>query len=365
MRRYLPEPKFAHGNAENIGIVLVNLGTPSAPTRKALRRYLKEFLSDPRVVEIPRLLWKPLLYTLILPFRSGKSAKKYAAIWSKEGSPLRIHTARQAKLLQGYLGERVNAPLAVEFAMRYGDDSIAEALGKLKARNCTRILMLPAYPQYAASSSGSAIDAMTSALQRWRNVPEVRMIKHYHDHPAYIGALAAKIRTYWQTHGEPRHFVMSFHGVPRYTLDKGDPYHCECQKTARLLAEALQLEQGRWQIAFQSRFGRTEWLKPYSVEVIRQLAKSGGRVDVACPGFISDCLETLEEIAIELKSVFLQAGGKEFHYIPCLNQDPEWIKALCDISLEHLGGWTEGQPAARKDALLLSRQRALALGAKD
>lgn len=365
MPHYLPEPKFAHGSQDAIGVLLVNLGTPTAATRKALRTYLKEFLSDPRVVEIPAAIWKPLLYTFILPLRSGKSAKKYAAIWTEEGSPLRVHTARQAKLLQGYLGERLSHPLAVEYAMRYGDENIADAVAKLKARNCNRILMLPAYPQYAASSTGTAIDALLASMTHWRNVPELRIVKHYHDHPAYIAALAGKIRAYWQRHGEPQQFVMSFHGVPRYTLDKGDPYHCECQKTARLLAEALKLEKGRWQIAFQSRFGRTEWLKPYTVEVVRELAKTGGRVDIACPGFISDCLETLEEIAIEVKSVFLQAGGKEFHYIPCLNQDPEWIKALRDIALKHLHGWTEDLPAAQKDALLLGRQRALSLGAKD
>lgn len=364
MPHYLPEPKFAHGSQEAIGVLLVNLGTPTAATRKALRSYLKEFLSDRRVVEIPAAIWKPLLYTFILPLRSGRSAKKYAAIWTEEGSPLRVHTARQAKLLQGYLGERMSRPLAVEYAMRYGDDSIADAVGKLKARNCNRILMLPAYPQYAASSTGTAIDALLASMARWRNVPELRIVKHYHDHRAYVAALAAKIRAYWQQHGEPQHFVMSFHGVPRYTLDKGDPYHCECQKTARLLAAALGLEKGRWQIAFQSRFGRTEWLKPYTVDVVRELAKTGGRVDIACPGFISDCLETLEEIAIEVKSVFLQAGGKEFHYIPCLNQDPEWIKALCTIALENLAGWAIEQPNA-KEVLLESRQRALSLGAKD
>lgn len=365
MPRYLPEPKFAHGTAESIGILLVNLGTPTAPTRKALRTYLKEFLTDPRVVEIPSALWKPLLYLLILPFRSAKSAKKYAAIWTEDGSPLRVHTARQAKLLQGYLGERAGSSVVVEYAMRYGEESIATALGKLKARNCNRIVMLPAYPQYAASSTGSVIDALADALIRWRNIPAVRTLKHYHDHPAYIAALAAKIRAYWQQHGVPQQLVMSFHGVPRYTLDNGDPYHCQCQKTARLLAETLDLEPARWQIAFQSRFGRTEWLKPYTVEVVRQLAKSGGRVDIVCPGFISDCLETLEEIAIEVKAVFLQAGGKEFHYIPCLNQDPEWIKALCDIALENLHGWLPAQANVEKEALLVSRKRALSLGAKD
>lgn len=365
MPRYLPEPKFAHGTAENIGVLLVNLGTPTAPTRNALRTYLKEFLTDPRVVEIPAALWKPLLYLFILPFRCGKSARKYAAIWTAEGSPLRVHTARQAKLLQGYLGERAGTSIIVEYAMRYGEESIAEALGKLKARGCNRVIMLPAYPQYAASSTGSAIDALSGALTRWRDIPAVRIVKHYHDHPAYIAALAAKVRAYWRRHGVPQHFVMSFHGVPRYTLDKGDPYHCQCQKTARLLAEALNLEPEQWHISFQSRFGRAEWLKPYTVDILRQLAKSGARVDVVCPGFIGDCLETLEEIAIEAKAVFLQAGGKEFNYIPCLNQDPEWIKALCDIALENLHGWIPAQSNGKKEALLLSRQRALALGAKD
>lgn len=359
------EPKFSHGSAPAIGVLLINLGTPSAATRKALRRYLKEFLLDPRVVEIPRFVWKPLLYSVILPFRSGKSARKYAAIWTEEGSPLRVHTARQAKLLQGYLGERIGAPVAVEHAMRYGDESIADGLARLRARNCDRILILPAYPQYAASSTGSAFDAVCMAVARLRNLPELRLVKHYHDHPAYIGALAAKIRSYWQQHGEPRHLVMSFHGVPRYTLDKGDPYHCECQKTARLLIEALGFEATRAHTTFQSRFGRTEWLKPYTIDVARELAKTDGRVDVVCPGFTSDCLETLEEIAIEVKTAYLKAGGKEFHYIPCLNQDPEWIKALSAIAIDHLGGWAAQDPAAEKAARLKSRERALALGAKD
>lgn len=367
---YRPEPPYHHGTAAKTGILLINLGTPDAPTAAAVKTYLGEFLSDPRVVEIPRALWWLILNGIILNTRPKKSAEKYALIWMPEGSPLLVHTQRQAKLLQGYLGEALKAPsspqaeaessISVEFAMRYGNPSVEAGLNKLKQQHCDRILIVPLYPQYAASTTASAMDAVFKALGEMRNMPEIRMIRHFHDHPGYIGALAASVRENWQTYGRPDVLVISFHGLPRYTLEKGDPYHCECQKTGRLLAEALGLEPQQYRICFQSRFGRAEWIKPYTAATLEELGKQGvKRVDAICPGFVGDCLETLEEIAMEGKATFLGAGGKEYHYIPCLNERQDWIVALRTIVMEHLQGWMCNEPDEA------SRTRALAMGAKD
>jgi protoporphyrin/coproporphyrin ferrochelatase len=337
---YLKEPEFKHGQQSRTGILLVNLGTPDAPTAAALRPYLKEFLSDPRVVEIPKPIWWLILNGIILNTRPKKSAEKYASIWTAEGSPLKVHTEKQAKLLKGWLGEHIASPFTVDYAMRYGEPSISATLAKLKAAGCDRILLLPLYPQYAASSTATALDAALAYLKKVRNQPAFRSLRHYHDHPAYIHALAANIRDYRQMHGRPDVLLMSFHGVPRYTLDKGDPYHCECRKTARLLAEALGLEEKQYRVSFQSRFGKAEWLKPYTDKTLEELGRAGtGRVDVVAPGFTSDCLETLEEIAMEGRSSFLTAGGKEFHYVPALNEHPAWIAALGQIALDNLAGW--------------------------
>jgi len=363
MPRYQPEPAYTHGTAAKTGILLLNLGTPEAPTPAAVRTYLREFLSDPRVVEIPRPLWWLILNLFILPFRPKESAKRYAQVWTADGSPLKFHTERQARMLRGYLGERSKVPLQVEYAMRYGNPSIAATLARMKAEGCTRILAVPLYPQYAASTTATAIDAVGAALARMRNQPALRTIRNFHDEPGYIDALAQSVRDYWAAHGRPDLLVMSFHGVPRYTLDRGDPYHCECHKTARLLAEALQLPPEKYQLTFQSRFGRAEWLKPYTAEVLKALgAKKTGRVDVVCPGFVSDCLETLEEIAIEGKGIFLNAGGGAYNAIPCLNENDLWIRALADITQKNLQGWLDAPPAA--DMLERSRQRARALGAQ-
>jgi len=364
---YQPEPPYNHGTLPRVGILLVNLGTPDAPTPQALRRYLGQFLSDRRVVEIPRPVWWLILNGIILNTRPRKSAAKYAQIWSGEGSPLLVHTQKQAKLLQGYLGLRVQSPFAVEFGMRYGNPSIESAIDKLKAQHCDRILVLPLYPQYAASCTASALDAVWEALQHMRNVPEIRTIRHYHDHPAYIEALAESVRQHWREHSRPDKLLMSFHGVPRYTLDKGDPYHCECQKTGRLLADALELSPEQYQVSFQSRFGAAEWIKPYTAATLEAFGKQGmRRVDVICPGFAGDCLETLEEIAMEGKATFLNAGGQSFHYIPALNEREDWIHALAEITLDHLQGWLDAAwdaPAAQAQADN-SRLLALAMGAK-
>lgn len=363
MARYQPEPPYEHGTPARTAVLLVNLGTPEAPTKAALRPYLKQFLSDPRVVEIPRAVWWFILNGIILNTRPKASAEKYASIWTPEGSPLAVHTERQAKLLLGYLGQRVRPGPMVEFAMRYGRPSIAEVLARLRAQNCERILVLPLYPQYSASTTATVHDAVFAELSRMRNMPALRTVKHYHDHPAYIAALAQNVRDYWTRNGTPDLLLMSFHGVPRFSLDKGDPYHCECQKTGRLLAEALGLTPDRYRITFQSRFGRAEWLQPYTAATLEELGrKKTGRVDVVCPGFVGDCLETLEEIAMEGKASYLQAGGREYHYIPCLNERDDWIRALTEITLENLQGWLAALPST--DDLQRSRERARALGAQ-
>ncbi len=363
---YRKEPDHSHGQPARTGILLVNLGTPEAPTAQALRPYLKEFLSDPRVVEIPRAVWWLILNGIILNTRPKKSAAKYAAIWTPDGSPLKVHTEKQAKLLKGWLGEKVTSPVLVEYAMRYGNPSLPDTLARMKAAGCERILILPAYPQYAASSTATVFDVAFAWLQKSRNQPALRTVKHYHDHPAYIQALVANIHDYWQMHGRPDVLLMSFHGVPRYTLDKGDPYHCECQKTGRLLAEALGLAPDQFRLTFQSRFGRAEWLQPYTDKTLVELGRAGtGRVDVVAPGFTADCLETLEELAMEGRATFLQAGGKVFNYIPALNEHPHWIDALGQIALENLVGWVsdnEDRDAAEQ-ARQASKTRALALGA--
>ena len=355
------EPAFTHGTPEKTGILLVNLGTPDAPTAQAVRPYLKQFLGDPRVVEIPRLVWWLILNGVILNVRPKKSAAKYASVWLKEGSPLRVYTERQASLLQGYLGERTSAPVVVDYAMTYGQPSIPDVLRKLKAQNCQRILVVPLFPQYAASSTAPVFDQVFGEMQRMRNMPAIRTIKHFHDHPGYIKSVAANINEYWMKHGRPEKLVMSFHGVPQYTLDKGDPYHCECHKTGRLVAEALGLTREQYTVSFQSRFGKAEWIKPYTTATLLELGKlKTRRVDVVCPGFVGDCLETLEEIAMEGKEDFQHAGGGEYHYIPCVNDRSDWIHALTDLVTENLQGWLQTPGPSELEQ---SRLRAEAMGA--
>lgn len=364
MTGYAPEPPYSHGTAPRIGVLLINLGTPEAPTAAAVRSYLEEFLSDPRVVEIPRLLWWPILHFFVLTTRPKATAQRYAQVWMSEGAPLRVHTERQTTLLRGYLGDRAQQlPLVVDYAMRYGSPSIADKLKAMKAQHCDRILLVPLYPQYAAATTATALDAAAECFREMRNQPAVRTVRSFPDHPGYIAALAQSARDYWARNQRADVLVISFHGLPRATLDQGDPYHCECHKTGRLLADALGLKPERYRVAFQSRFGRAEWLKPYTADVLAELGKQRvGRVDVICPGFVADCLETLEEIAIEGKATFLGAGGREFHAIPCLNERPDWIEALTEIVAANLPGWTD--LAASHETLEMSRLRALSLGAK-
>jgi protoporphyrin/coproporphyrin ferrochelatase len=362
------EPAFVHDRAARLGVLLINLGTPDAPTTAAVRRYLAQFLSDPRVVEIPRALWKPLLHAVVLNVRSARSAQRYATVWTKEGSPLLVHSQRQKTLLLGYLGQRVKEMglpsdhAQIELGMRYGAPSIADAMAKLKEGRCDRILVLPLYPQYSASTTASALDEVFDAALNMRRVPALRVIDAYHDDPGYINALAQSINEYWVKNGRPNKLVLSFHGLPRRSLELGDPYHCHCMKTGRLLATELGLTKEQFVITFQSRFGRAQWLTPYTQPTLVALAKEGmRRVDVACPGFVSDCLETLEEIAQEGQVAFLKAGGREYHYIPCLNERPAWIAALADLAIRNLQGWLEAPPDAA--ALVQRLARAKALGA--
>lgn len=340
MPYYLPEPPFKHDQPARVGILLINLGTPEAPTAAAVRPYLKEFLSDRRVVEIPRAVWWLVLNGIILNTRPKKSAEKYASIWRAEGSPLKVYTEHMAKLLKGYLGEHLNQPVRVDYAMRYGQPSVADRIAAMRAQGVDRLLVVPLYPQYAASSTGSALDAVWQTLLHTRNPPEIRAIKHFHDHPGYISALRQSVEAYWAEHGRPDKLLLSFHGTPRRSLDLGDPYHCQCHKTGRLLAESLGLAPEQFMITFQSRFGRAEWLRPYTAAALEELGRQKTRrVDVLCPGFTADCLETLEEIAMEGKTTFLNAGGGEFRYIPALNDRTLWISALADLVQTHLGGW--------------------------
>ncbi len=362
--KFQPEPPFKHGSPARVGVLLVNLGTPDAPTAPALRRYLAEFLSDPRVVEIPRALWWMILHGVILRVRPAKSAQKYAAIWTPDGSPLAVWTAKQARLLLGYLGQAGHA-VTVRHAMRYGKPGIADEMDALRAQGVTRVLVLPLYPQYSAATSASVFDAVASWGQRSRRVPELRFVQQYHDEPGYIAALASQVRTHWQRDGRGRMLLMSFHGVPERTLHLGDPYHCACHKTARLLAEHLGLSKDEYRVTFQSRFGKAQWLQPYTEPTLQQLAREGiERVDVICPGFVADCLETLEEINQEARQSFVAAGGKTFHYIGCLNDSHEWIDALRDIALRHLQGWDTLARDGHAE-LQAQRERALALGATD
>jgi protoporphyrin/coproporphyrin ferrochelatase len=366
MAYYNSEPKYEHGDQLKVGILLANLGTPDAPTGAALRPYLKQFLSDRRVVEIPRAIWWFILNCIILVIRPKKSAAKYAQVWAPEGSPLLVHSQKQTQLLRGYLAQKIKSPFAVELGMSYGNPSMQSAIDKLKAQHCDRILVFPLYPQYASSSTASAMDAVFRVLLKTRNQPAIRSIRHYHDHPAYISALAQSVQKHWEINGgKPTKLVMSFHGVPKVHLTSGDPYHCECHKTARLLAEKLGLSKDEYMVAFQSRFGKQEWLKPYLAATLEDLGKAKtARIDVICPGFSSDCLETLEEIAMEGKEIFIHAGGGAYHYIPALNENDAWLHAMTAIALENLQGWVtadwDGAQAATDNEL--TKMRAQALG---
>jgi protoporphyrin/coproporphyrin ferrochelatase len=390
--RFRPEPKFTHGKAPahnaTTAVLFCNLGTPDAPTSKALRPYLREFLSDPRVVEIPRVIWWFILNLIIVPFRSGKSAAKYDSIWMKHGpthakvvgkevgSPLQIWTEKQAKLLQGWLGEAGHR-VTVRYAMCYTTGevcpSIATQLNKFKVDGISRVLILPAYPQYSSTTTAAVFDQVYAWASKVRSIPELRFVNRYHDDAGYITALEKSVRKQWQINGKPNFdpagragdmLVMSFHGIPERSLHLGDAYHCECYKTARLLAEALELKPTQYKVTFQSRLGRAKWLQPYTEPTVVSMAQSGvKRIDVICPGFNCDGLETLEEINMEVRHAFTAAGGQAFNYIPCLNDDSAWLGALSSITQRHLSGWPTF--AVDAEALKITRDEAMKAGAKD
>ncbi len=361
MVAYLGDPDYSHARRGSVGVMVTNLGTPDAPTTGALRRYLGEFLSDPRVVEAPRLVWWLVLHGVILRIRPRRSAQAYRRIWSEQGSPLRRIAERQAAALHERLQSCYGDPVHVVLGMRYGEPSLARALEALREANVERLLVLPLYPQYSASTTASTFDAVSDVLRRWRRLPELRFVSHYHDDPRYVAAVAASIREAWQTRGESERLLLSFHGIPERYFRAGDPYFCHCQKTARLVAERLDLPEGRWAVSFQSRFGREPWLKPYTDHLLREWGEQGVRsVAVVCPGFSADCLETLEEIAMLNRDIFLAAGGESFDYIPALNDRADHVQALADLVLERTQDWRAGQS---RESLEARARRARALGA--
>lgn len=342
---YYGTADFDHTATSPIGILLTNVGSPAAPTRRDLRPYLAQFLGDERVIEYPRWLWQPLLHGVILNTRPKRSARLYERIWTDEGSPLLTTLQRQAAALQSLLGAQLPVPVRVVAAVRYGEPSIAAGLRALAEANARRVLVFPLFPQYSATTTATTLDAVFDELKTWRWVPELRTINHYHDDPAYIAALADTVREQWAQTGRPQRLMMSYHGVPRDYVLKGDPYYCECQKTSRLLAEALGLDQDAYAVTFQSRFGPTEWLQPYTDVTLTEWGQAGlEHVDALCPGFSADCLETTDEVGTEGKHAFQEAGGGMFNYISALNDRPDHIAVLGDIITRHLAGWLDAEP---------------------
>lgn len=331
---------FSHRQQDKVGVLITNLGTPEAPEPKALRKYLAQFLSDTRVVEIPRLLWMIILHGIILRVRPKKSAEAYQEVWTDRGSPLMYYTEDQAQALQARLAEHWGERIVVDYAMRYGVPSIGETVDRMLQGGVRKLLVLPLYPQYSGSTTGSTFDALSADFQSRRWLPHLRFVGSYHDYPPYIEAMANKIRAFWAEHGKADKLMLSFHGVPKHFLLQGDPYHCQCHVTGRLLAEKLGLAEDEYLVTFQSRFGKAEWLKPYTDMTLKALPGQGCKsVDVFCPGFSSDCLETLEEIAVENHDYFMEAGGEHFEYIPALNADDAHIDALELLIQDNLAGW--------------------------
>lgn len=337
--KFFPEPELSFQKQSKVGILLLNLGTPSAPTPEAVKPYLRAFLSDRRVVELPALLWKPILNAIILPFRAKHSAHNYQRVWLQEGSPLRVFTERQCEGLR----TRLPTQVYIECAMSYGEPVISNIIAKLKANGVGRLLVIPLFPQYAGSSSGAALDKVFQTLTNQRNQMSVRTVSRFYDYPAYIKALATQIRNYRAANGSGDMLLLSFHGIPQAQSRKGDPYPNECQHTAQLLAAELGLTETEYTVSFQSRFGHSKWLSPSTETMLKELPRKHKirKLDVICPGFVSDCIETMEEIAITGRETFFEAGGEQFHYIPCLNDNPDWLDAIADLCKENLHGWLD------------------------
>ncbi len=322
---------------EKIGIILVNLGTPAAPNARSVARYLREFLSDPRVVEVPRLLWWVLLNFLIVPLRSRRVSENYRSIWLQEGSPLKVITERQVAALQQTLDKSSDKQFITTYAMSYGDKTIAKTVSTLNGQGINKIIVLPLFPQYSASTTAVVYDQLAELVKDYRHIPDIRIAHHYYDSSSYIDALADSVEKHWQTNGRAECLLMSFHGIPKNYVVAGDPYYLQCQETARALASRLDLSSQQWAYSFQSRFGRLEWVKPYTDVVLQAWGARGlESVDVICPAFSSDCLETLEEIDQLNRQYFLQAGGKNFSMIPCLNDSPLHIKMLSELVFSRL-----------------------------
>ncbi|HEV8629364.1 MAG TPA: ferrochelatase [Thermoanaerobaculia bacterium] len=335
-----PGPSHEPAAGAGVGVLIANLGTPDAPTAPALRRYLREFLSDPRVIEQPRWKWLPILYLFVLTRRPKMSAALYRKVWTPAGSPLLVGTEKLAVAVGEALRHRVAEPLQVAVGMRYGNPSLGSTMRRLADAGCHRILLFPLYPQYSGTTTAATFDAAFAELQGWRRIPELRTVASYHDDPAVIAALAATVRESWAARGRSRKQLFTFHGIPRRYVDAGDPYYRHCLDMARLLAAALGLGADDWLTTFQSLFGKEEWLRPYTDETMKRLgAERLESVDVLCPGFAVDCLETLEEIDGLNRELFTHAGGGEYRYVPCLNDRPDHVEALAGIALRQLGGW--------------------------
>jgi ferrochelatase len=363
MTHYLGTPDYAHGSPARLGILLVNLGTPDRPTTADVRRYLAEFLADPRVIEAPRAIWWLVLHGVILRVRPKRSAHAYQKVWTPDGSPLltesRALTAAFAERMRERAGDRVR----VELAMTYGNPSMADALERMRRDNVQRLLVLPMYPQYSATTTASVFERVTRELARWRWIPELRMVNQYWEEDAYVAAVAESIASHWRAHGR-KHLLFSFHSIPKRYFLAGDPYHCFCHATARRVAARLGLGESDWSIGFQSRFGREEWLKPYVDLLLKDFAARGPKqVTVVCPGFATDCLETLEEISMQNREAFLSHGGEAFDYVPCLNSSPAQVALYEQVVLKHTQGWPEIEGRDEGSLRSESRRRALAMGA--
>ena len=360
MPKFQNTPNYVHGSDEQIGVLITNLGTPSAPTASAIRKYLAEFLWDPRVVEIPRPIWWLILHGIVLRTRPNVKAEDYKNIWTDEGSPLLVIGNQQRDALQAAINKSNNQSVIVELAMRYGQPSIASVLHKFKQKRVRRILIFPLYPQYSASTTASTFDAVANELMQQRWMPEIRMINSYASDDGYIAACADQIQKHWSNNKKSQKLIFSFHGLPKRNLKLGDPYHCECHQTARLIAEKLKLNEDEWKLTFQSRFGRAEWLQPYTIKTMEMLPKEGVKtIDVFCPGFSADCIETLEEINIENRKVFLENGGESFNYISALNSEPSHIDALLKIIQRNIKGWEISSSQDKQR----SKERAMEMGA--
>lgn len=356
----------AHAQAPRAGVLLANLGTPERPDSRALRKYLREFLWDRRVVEVPRPLWWLILNLLIVPFRSPRSAEAYRRVWTERGSPLLYHTRDLAEGMEREFSRNLSR-IRVYPVMRYGQPGIAEALATARADNVQRLIVLPLYPQYSATTTASVFDGLAAALKSVRWLPELRFVSHYHDDQAWIEAIADRIRAHQEQHGQPERLLFSFHGIPKTYLLDGDPYYCQCQASARRIAERLKLEPGQWQVSFQSRLGRAEWLKPYTDRTLHELAEQGvRRVQVVCPGFAVDCLETIDEIGVENREAFEAAGGESLEYIPALNAEPDHARLLAELCWRHGQGWPEfaGHEGPNEEVLADRVKRADAAAAR-